>query len=248
MTLGEFAAPELAQRRVLLEKALHAALEEPAVEAIHRVRTSWRRLEAVGKLLPWLVTNRSWENLRALMKPVMKAAAELRDRDNALTHFEPRHGLHLVVRGQRKLWETEFRSRAEALLPLTLAGRPRLPKAASVDANLAAARILARNDRDLRRERKSLGPQSKSEDWHRFRILIKRHRYALEFFAPLDDAYPDLVAQVKEKQDRLGAVEDAVAAIRVVRAAAPRASLVREELRRLKQLLREKLNELDTAL
>jgi CHAD domain-containing protein len=245
MTLGEFAAPEFERRRELLEKALIHSLAEPEVEAVHRVRTSWRRLEAAVRLLPWLVSKHRWEDFRPPMKSLMAAAAELRDRDNAmerLAQFEP---LCLAIRGQRRLWEAEFHLRVEAMFPFTLPLRRRFPAASGQDALTLAKQTIEDLERKALAERAKLGPGSNTEEWHRFRILTKRERYSLEFFSGLDDEFEKRAALIKERQDLLGAVEDVAAAMRVARAASPAKRLIREALEFLEIELRHKLEALD---
>lgn len=228
--MGEFAAPEFERRRDLLEKALLQALVAPEVESIHKVRTSWRRLEAAVKLLPWLVATRRWDGFRIRMKAVMKVAAELRDRDNAMDRLHRFGPLCLAIQGQRRLWESEFHRCAEAMFPFALPLRKRFPPAAGENADAEAERILSDLEVKSQEERRKLGPTSQTEDWHRFRILTKRQRYSLEFFSALQEAYAAEALRVKDRQDILGAVEDVVAAIRVARAAIPKNKLIREPL------------------
>jgi CHAD domain-containing protein len=244
MTLGDFAAPEFERRRELLEKALLQAMAAPEVEAVHKVRTSWRRLEAAVKLLPWLTPKPRWEDFRLRMKSVMKASAELRDRDNALIRLKGIEALCLTMEGQRRLWEPEFHRRAEAMFPYSLPMRERFPAEALQDAATKAERIIEDLEMKTAAERSRLGPGSKTEEWHRFRILTKRERYSLEFFSGLNDEYAKRAEFIKERQDTLGAVEDVVAAVRVARAAAPAKRLIREALEFLEMELRHKVEAL----
>jgi CHAD domain-containing protein len=245
MTLGEFAKPEVERRRDLLEKALIQALMLPEVEAVHKVRTSWRRLEAAAQLLPWLVQKRVWEDFRERMKSVMAASAQLRDRDNALERLRAFEPLCLAMEGQRRLWEPEFRRRAEAMFPVQLPLRDMFPKSARQDAAEFAARTLKREERRRSRERAKLHAGSDTEEWHRFRIYTKRYRYVLELFSPLDAGYEAEALRIREQQDTLGAVEDVVAAIRVARAASPERKLIREAMDFLKVELRRKIDALE---
>lgn len=245
MTLGEFAAPEFERRRDLLEKALLQAMAAPEVEAVHKVRTSWRRLEAAVKLLPWLPSKTRWQEFRPRMKSLMRASAELRDRDNALLRLERFEPLCLAILGQRKLWESEFHRRAEGMFPYSLPLRRHFPKEARQDATAEAERIIEDLEIRTATERARLGPGSKTEEWHRFRILTKRERYSLEFFSGLDDKFAKRAEFIKGRQDTLGAVEDIVAAVRVARAASPEKRLIREALDFLEVELRHKLEALD---
>ncbi len=245
MTLGDFAAPEFERRRDLLEKALLQAIAAPEVEAVHKVRTSWRRLEAAVKLLPWLPPKRRWEDFRLRMKSVMQSSAELRDRDNALIRLKGFEPLCLAMEGQRRLWEPEFHRRAEAMFPYSLALRKRFPSEALHDATATAKRIIDDLEIKTAAERSRLGPGSRTEEWHRFRILTKRERYSLEFFSGINDQYANRAEFIKGRQDILGAVEDVVAAERVARAAAPAKRLIREALEFLAVELRQKLEALD---
>lgn len=244
MTLGDFAAPEFTRRGGVLEAALGAALLGPEVEAVHHVRTSWRRVEAAVEVLPWLVRKHSWADFHQRMKAVMRASAELRDRDNAQEMLRPFAALCLAIQGQRRLWEAEFLRRVRALYPFVLPLRKEFPRAATEDCHAAATRIVQRVERKVAGERSKLRVESESDEWHRFRLLSKRQRYTLEFFSELEESWREEIAVVKRRQDMLGAVEDVVAAIRVARAATPAAKLIaepleflRHELQARKQLL-----------
>jgi CHAD domain-containing protein len=245
MTLGEFARPEVERRRDLLEKALIQSLPLPEVEAVHKVRTSWRRLEAAVHLLPWLVQRKAWDGFRGRMKSVMSAAAQLRDRDNAIERLRAFEALCLTMHGQRRLWEPEFHRRVDAMFPWQLPLRGVFPKSAGQDAAAFAARTLKREERQRNRERAKLHSGSDTEEWHRFRIYTKRYRYVLEFFSPLSDAYEMEAIRIRDQQDTLGAVEDVVAAMRVARAASPERKLICEPLDFLKAELRHKLEMLE---
>lgn len=245
MTLGDFAAPEFSRRGGVLEAALGAALLAPEVEAVHHVRTSWRRVEAAVEVLPWLVRKHPWGEFRQRMKAMMRAAAELRDRDNAQEMLRPFAALCLTIQGQRRLWEAEFLERVQALHPLVLPLRAEFPRAAAEDCHAAATRIVQRVERKAARERSKLRAQSESEEWHRFRLIAKRQRYTLEFFSALEESWREEIVLVKRRQDMLGAVEDVVAAIRVARAAAPSTKLIAAPLEFLRHELQARMQLLE---
>ncbi len=232
MTLGEYASHEIEARRQRLSEAAVAALESPEVEAVHRVRTSWRRLEAAVSLVPALPDPREWEGLRRCFKKVMSLSGELRDRDNALVRFAHDANLTLALRGQRGLWETPFRQALARSIPLELT----LARNDSRDATSAAADLITRSREKLQKQQKRLRGQDDPQRWHKFRIAAKRHRYALEFFQNLPgEDYAASLDRYKAVQDVLGALQDLSAAADVARAAAGDAALIREPLRALKR-------------
>jgi CHAD domain-containing protein len=238
MTLGEYARIEVEARRQRLEVAIRAALASPDAEAVHRLRTSWRRLEAAVSLLPWYPLPAAWKKLRKRMKVVMSHSGELRDRDNALARLAANENLCLCLRGQRGLWETPFLHHLARLLPLDLPPAESFSDGAAVDVVFASQHFLLRGERALGKRLSKLDASSDICAWHKFRIAAKRHRYTLEFFGSLAvNSFTEELSRYKEIQDKLGAIQDLAAAAKVARAAASEKSLIRASLRELKSEL-----------
>ena len=230
-TAGAF---QVIARDALNQIAANAALirEAASSEAVHQIRVASRRLlSAMSTFKPLVVDDRQAE-LKAELKWLTGACSEARALDvfaaetlSAARHAEP-GGFGLAELG---LAIEAARSRAHARVAAAVAsarfralvletcawvelgdwrssGREaRRPVAAF------ARRALARRRSKLLKAGRNLARLDDAAR-HRLRIEAKRLRYAAEAFAPLYDepAARGFIAALKELQDHLGALNDAV--------------------------------------
>ena len=76
--------------------------------------------------------------------------------------------------------------------------------------DLIAGEVLRARSRKVFRSLRRIGPESPDDDLHALRILIKKLRYAIEFFGPvLGKQARKVVARLAGVQDLLGAHQDA---------------------------------------
>ncbi len=233
MTIGEFARREAEKRRRKLGTALRAAQRDPSEEAIHVARTSWRRLEAVVRMLPWLVERREWKPFRKKLKALMRCSSEVRDRDLALQIVAGPEPLRQAIAAQRELWRGAYRERLAGAMPVRLTLRGENEETLEE----AARALLAEAEAHYQEASEEVRDSRDAEALHEFRIVAKRYRYALEFFDPKGAR----VNEVKAVQDELGELQDRVAAIGICKAAAGDTGLIEEVLAGLREEVRVRM-------
>jgi CHAD domain-containing protein len=190
-----------------LERDLRQLANEQQAESVHNFRTTTRRLQTLLlELLP--ERDRNQKKLLKQLDEIRKRAGKVRDLDVQLAALrslkipqEPRRKTQLM---QRLL---ELRARHETKLRKLLTHetmreiRRRLKRAGnqvnfkrSRDPLIVARQLLAQAP-----------PANELSDdvLHRYRILVKRARYAAEF-APKSTESARLIAQLKRLQDAIG--------------------------------------------
>lgn len=190
-----------------LERDLRKLLSEQHAESVHSFRTSTRRLQTLlVELLP--EHDRNQKKLLKQLDEIRRRAGKVRDLDVQLAALrslkipqEPRRKTQLM---QRLL---ELRAKHEKKLRKLLTEemmreiRRRLKKAGdsvsfkhSRDPLAVARHLLAQAP---------AANQLSDDVLHRYRILVKRARYAAEF-APKSAEATRLIAQLKRLQDAIG--------------------------------------------
>ena len=193
-----------------MERSLVRLAEEPNRDTVHNFRTTSRRLETLFDLLA--VRDRNQRKLLKLLSRIRRRAGRIRDIDvqlAALRSFkvpqEPRRKTQLMhrlidlrVRHEHKLAKL---LKNKAVVELT----KRIRKAAQ---NLRAA-----SNRDplvfanqILLSVSTAGPLN-DEILHRYRIAVKRARYAAEF-APRSAERDRFIAGLKQLQNALGSWHD----------------------------------------
>ena len=193
-----------------MERNLVRLAADPNREAVHDFRTTSRRLETLFDLLP--VRDRNQRKLLKLLSRIRRRAGRIRDIDvqlAALRSFkvpqEPRRKTQLMhrlidlrVQHEHKLAKL---LKKKAVLELT----KRIRRAAQ---NLRASSngdpLVVANE--MLRSASTTGPMS-DEILHRYRVAVKRARYAAEF-APRSAESERLIAGLKQLQDALGSWHD----------------------------------------
>jgi len=194
-----------------MERNLVRLAEDPNREAVHDFRTTSRRLETLlDLLLP--ARDRNQQTLLKLLSRIRRRAGRIRDIDvqlAALRSFkvpqEPRRKTQLMHR------LIDFRVQHEQKLAKLLKKKALIEGKRRI---LRASQSLhARSTRDpLVVANEILGAASTAgslndEILHRYRIAVKRARYAAEF-APRSAKSDSFIACLKQLQDALGSWHD----------------------------------------
>jgi len=194
-----------------MERNLVRLAEDPNREAVHDFRTTSRRLETLlGLLLP--TSDRNQRKLLKLLSRIRRRAGRIRDIDvqlAALRSFkvphEPRRKTLLVqrlidlrVQHEHKLLKL---LKKKALTELT-----KRIRRASQNLRVTSNRDPLVVANEMLRATSTAGPLN-DEMLHRYRIAVKRARYAAEY-APLSAERDRFIAGLKQLQDALGSWHD----------------------------------------
>jgi CHAD domain-containing protein len=82
--MKEFAEAALLERFNVVSAALNRARQLPDEEAVHDLRVAIRRLFAAQRMFTPLFPPEEFERRRAFLRPILKLAGEVRNRDIAL--------------------------------------------------------------------------------------------------------------------------------------------------------------------
>jgi CHAD domain-containing protein len=193
-----------------MERNLLRLAADPNREAVHDFRTTSRRLETLFDLLP--VRDRNQRKLLKLLSRIRRRAGEIRDIDvqlAALRSFrvpqEPRRKTLLM---QRLI---DFRVQHEGKLAKILKKKDVIELTKRVRRASHILRATSNRDplgvaNEMLRATSTAGPLS-DEILHRYRITVKRARYAAEF-APRSAERDSFIAELKQLQDALGSWHD----------------------------------------
>ena len=193
-----------------MDRNLLRLAADPNREAVHDFRTTSRRLETLFDLLP--VRDRSQRKLLKLLSRIRRRAGEIRDIDvqlAALRSFrvpqEPRRKTLLM---QRLI---DFRVQHEGKLAKMLKKKDVVELTKRVRRASHILRATSNRDplgvaNEMLRATSTAGPLS-DEILHRYRITVKRARYAAEF-APRSAERDSFIAELKQLQDALGSWHD----------------------------------------
>ena len=194
-----------------MERNLVRLAEDPNREAVHDFRTTSRRLETLlDLLLP--ARDRNQQKLLKLLSRIRRRAGRIRDIDvqlAALRSFkvpqEPRRKTQLMHR------LIDFRVQHEQKLAKLLKkkalieGKRRILRASqSLHARSTRDPLVVANE--ILRATSTAGPLD-DEILHRYRIAVKRARYAAEY-APRSAERDRFIAGLKQLQDALGSWHD----------------------------------------
>lgn len=191
-----------------MERELTRISSEQNPETVHNFRTSARRLQTFLEiLLP--ARDRNQKKLLKALNRIRKTAGKVRDIDVQLSALR---SMKIPLEPRRKTQLTqellELRAKHESKLGKLLKKNDvrdlekRLKRAAK-DASFDAALEPLAVARKLLAEA-AVPPNSANEAaLHRFRIAVKRARYAAEF-APVSAESKQFLAQLKRLQDALG--------------------------------------------
>ena len=232
-SVSEAARRSLQARLAAVRHHLPLAARRAAddVEHVHRLRVATRRAVAALELYRDFVPPKKARRLRTLLKRIRRAAGAARDLDVMLTALEAE---------QDARWQPVINDIHERRLCVqpdivqVLAEARRKDKLKKLAKRVTDA-VRPRRRRDQRRRRRRFANWAKKqlrrasercfqadpgatddfETLHRFRIEAKRLRYTLELLAPAlgKDFIRDVYPQVEQLQERLGAVNDHVAAV-----------------------------------
>jgi CHAD domain-containing protein len=193
-----------------MERNLLRLAADPNREAVHDFRTTSRRLETLFDLLP--VRDRNQRKLLKLLSRIRRRAGEIRDIDvqlAALRSFrvpqEPRRKTLLM---QRLI---DFRVQHEGKLAKILKKKDVIELTERVRRASHILRATSNRDplgvaNEMLRATSTAGPLS-DEILHRYRITVKRARYAAEF-APRSAERDSFIAELKQLQAALGSWHD----------------------------------------
>ncbi|WFU43779.1 CHAD domain-containing protein [Bradyrhizobium sp. CB82] len=205
-------------------------------EGIHQMRVGLRRLRAAISLFSKILSGAGMERTKTELKWLTTELAPAREIDVFMTeNIEPATHDALLRRGGKAIKQEFSERRDEAfaraaravnsqryrtLLIDTLQWIEAKQTTATEDAEMLidkfADRLLRRRVKKARRDGRHLGDMS-SRERHKFRIRIKKIRYAVEFFESLygRKSKQKLLARMskhlKKSQDALGSLNDFVA-------------------------------------
>jgi inorganic triphosphatase YgiF len=205
-------------------------------EGIHQMRVGLRRLRAATSLFSTLLTAAGTEKIKSELKWLTNELAPAREIDVFVKeNIKPATREALLRRGGKAIKEEFAEKRAQAfasakravdserfrrLLVDTLQWIESKPTNANERANIPigkfAAKLLHSRVRKARKKGSSLDKMSPRER-HKFRISVKKIRYAVEFFEGLFRSKQEqaklarLSKHLKKIQDALGSLNDSVA-------------------------------------
>lgn len=180
-----------AERQMQCEQALAAARRRLDVENVHRLRVSIRRLQAALRLM-----DRKEE--RRALRPLMKLAGEVRNRDIARVLAGDRPVAVELLRQRREHAPALKQALLAFSLPSVEEGR------VALDANVLE---------DFFRAGRRAARKPTAKRMHELRLAGKRLRYTVEFLAPkLDQSAGLRLKELKRLQDALGDANDCVTA------------------------------------
>ncbi len=243
----------LAQTRVRLKWAIaalrRAARKPDDPESAHEVRVAHRRLLACLQLFAGLFTRKAAEKLRKRSRKLIDLCGAKRDYDVAL-HVLAEAGLrpyHSVVLKCRERRDKEARRLSRRLAKrvarnkgwadrwkkqLKLAKRPRgewEPALAIADyarraLPQSAQKFFAKGD-------EAVDARGDYETLHQFRLRAKSFRYGLEVFRAVQGSrWKEKLRELRELQERMGAVNDCVVLLALPELDRAAASSVRRQL------------------
>ncbi len=213
----------VAQATRLLERLafqINGAVHSPQADAIHDLRVAIRRFAQVLSACKACFPPRPVRKIRRRLKPIMTLAGQVRDTDVALQLIASAGAKSLEAQlcarrktaakslvASLKHWTarksvSKWRSALESGIP----PRELRQSKAEAFAHRELPRLAARFFREGAR---AAAPESSAGERHRFRLAAKKFRYTLELFAEFySPAAAQWIAQVKELQSLLGAMND----------------------------------------
>jgi CHAD domain-containing protein len=221
-----------------IKRSTAFAKTDDPVEAVHQLRVASRRLSAFVDMFEAFVEAELVAASRRSLRQLTRTVRKLRDADVQLLRLE--NGLrqassepervaynHLLdwVRAKRKREAKRTKQRLETfdLAPLAGALRQMLDQLAlratspSTDYELLAELAFEPVLKHVRNTLPKPSAMGESEPWHRFRLALKRLRYAAELVEPaLGQRYQEIHGQAKRLQGLLGEQQDAVVFARLV--------------------------------
>jgi len=190
------------------ERDLHRLSQGHEPEVVHSFRTTTRRLQI---LLEQLISdhNRSQKKLLKMLNRIRKRAGRVRDLDAQLTALR---SLKVPLEPRRKTQLTqqllELRAKHEGKLAKVLQKKElreirkrlnRVAKSVEFDSQVDPLTVARQMITSVERPAGRIDEDA----LHRYRIAVKRARYAAEF-APKSVESAEFVAQLKRLQDALG--------------------------------------------
>ncbi len=220
-TVRDTALAALASRATALADVLVPAAEEADsdVEHVHRLRVSSRRTAAVLRVFAGLWPQKRVNELRRVVTKIRQAAGEARDLDVLCAELSERRAADFVqTPGQAALQPKlqklakryaggeEITTLAESLAA-KLRKEKRLPELEVKLAQSAPKRLARIAKPFLKATPSGDDPMS---DWHEYRILGKRVRYAIELLSPglPESVRTDVYPQFERLQELLGGIND----------------------------------------
>jgi CHAD domain-containing protein len=213
----------VAQATRLLERLafqINGAVHSPRAGAIHDLRVAIRRFSQVLSACNACFPRRPVRKMRRRLKLIMTLAGEVRDSDVALQLIAAAGAIPLEAKlharrkaaaksllASLKHWTarksvSKWRSALESGIP----PRELRQSKAEAFAHRELPRLAARFFREGAR---AATPEASAGERHRFRLAAKKFRYTLELFAEFySPAAAHWIAQVKELQSLLGAIND----------------------------------------
>ena len=193
------------------------AVRELDPDGIHQMRVGLRRLRAAISMFSHLLPGERTEQMKAELKWLTSELAPARELDVFVKEKINRTTNGLVPRRGGQMIEKEFAARrAEALEHARDAVNLGAVNGSQAPVRKIAADILHRRLKKLRKAGRDLEKLS-NDDKHKFRIRIKKMRYAAQFFKRLFPGKRDrkqlarLSKHSKKIQDALGSLNDFVA-------------------------------------
>lgn len=239
------------QQTAKMRASILGAREDLDPEFLHDLRVATRRLRSALRLVAGVLGQRRCDSLRAELGWIGRILGAVRDLDVFIGNLQAqaqRLGEAGAVAGlladelrrQRHPARDALVSALDSRRFASLLGRldvlagsppPRYPGSAGGMPVVDAAPALVRKaQKRVLRLGRNVGPDSVAADLHRLRILVKRLRYACEFFQeafvdPISGADPlsGYIEALVKFQDCLGEHQDAVTAMVRIRALAEEA-------------------------
>lgn len=201
-----------------LRKLLKNLPENPPPEDVHKLRTRTRRIEAVAAALEPAAPNET-RRLRKILKPVRKAAGNVRDMDvltadllhlrqssnsdalvRLIEHLAARRNEHAgelieAIAGQLKPARRRLKDFADTIESVAVGKKPvRRAVAHTLDSDDGSGSAADQLIAELAR-----WPALHSRNLHDFRLKVKELRYLLQAFPESDERLIEALGQVKDE-------------------------------------------------
>jgi len=226
---------------------IDAALKSRGPDEVHDLRVAIRRLSQALRHFEFCFSAHSASKIRTRLKKMMHLAGEVRNLDVAMDYLH-----HWHVRDQDQL--EEHRTLAAASLVSALnkwldRGRParlkeelglRSLKQASMPLEPHAREILSAMAADFfAHGNRAAEPHATPAQLHAFRIAAKKFRYSMELFAdPYGHILNARIAQVKDLQSILGAINDCETLLSIISGDSAAARLRKRQQRKVEEFRR----------
>jgi len=204
--MKEHAEKCIHERLTRIAFEMRRARHTPDEEAVHDLRVSIRRLWAALRYFREFTGDAYGARMKQTLKPVMKLAGEVRNRDIALAF-----GQEAKLSSRSALVSRLTQERKKAVEPLRQAiAKPKWRVTIKGDPEAKPTPPVDLFAKFHRRGAKAARDKADWDDLHRFRLQAKRLRYVLEIYEPFyGPGLKRRIEKIRKIQQVLGEINDA---------------------------------------